>query len=118
MNKAQAAMDPLIEGYFSYLDKVGRKTPRTIVDVRCTLRRAITGLERVRPGVALWHLKLEDYLHWLEAERQCGSTESSLAKWPRRAQRARWIQFAAYGPPLLAVVPILQRKAPRGSRFP
>jgi len=82
MKKLNAAtMDPLIEGYFSYLDKVGRKTPRTIVDVRCTLRRAITGLERMRPGVALWHLKLEDYLHWLEAERQCGSTESSLAKY-------------------------------------
>jgi site-specific recombinase XerD len=76
-----ATMDPLIEGYFSYLDKVGRKAPRTIVDVRCTLRRAIAGLERVRPGVTLWHLKLEDYLHWLEAERQCGSTASSLAKY-------------------------------------
>jgi site-specific recombinase XerD len=82
MKKANnVAMDPLIEGYFSYLDKVGRKTPRTIVDVRCTLRRAITGLERVRPGLALWHLKLEDYLHWLEAERQCGCTESSMAKY-------------------------------------
>ena len=33
-------LDPLIEGYLAYLDKVGRKTPRTIVDVRCTLRRA------------------------------------------------------------------------------
>jgi integrase/recombinase XerD len=76
-----ATMDPWIEGYLSYLDKVGRKTPRTIVDVRCTLRRAIDRLERVRPGVALWHLQLEDYLHWLEAERQCGCTESSLAKY-------------------------------------
>jgi hypothetical protein len=27
-------MDPLIEGCLSYLDKVGRKTPRTIIDVR------------------------------------------------------------------------------------
>jgi site-specific recombinase XerD len=82
MKKANTAtMDPLIEGYFTYLDKVGRKTPRTIVDVRCTLRRVIAGVERVRPGVALWHLKLEDYLHWLEAERQCGSTASSLAKY-------------------------------------
>jgi len=82
MTKANTAtMDPLIEGYFSYLDKVGRKQPRTIVDVRCTLRRAIAGLERVRPGAALWQLKLEDYLHWLEAERLCGSTESSLAKY-------------------------------------
>jgi len=82
MKKANApSMDPLIEGYFSYLDKVGRKTPRTIVDVRCTLRRVRAGLEGLRPGVELWHLKLEDYLHWLEAERQCGSTESSLAKY-------------------------------------
>jgi site-specific recombinase XerD len=79
MTKANTdMMDPLIEGYLSYLDKIGRKTPRTIVDVRCTLRRAIAGL---RPGVALWHLELEDYLHWLEAERQNGCTESTRAKY-------------------------------------
>jgi site-specific recombinase XerD len=82
MSKANTVtMDPLIEGYLSYLDKVGRKTPRTVVDMRCTLRRAIARLEQVRPGVELWHLKLEDYLRWLEAERQCGSTGSSLAKY-------------------------------------
>jgi len=75
------AMDPLIEGYLSYLDKVGRKTPRTIIDVRCTLRRATTHFERTRPSIALWHLALENYLHWLEAERQCGCTASSLAKY-------------------------------------
>jgi integrase/recombinase XerD len=74
-------MDPLIEGYLVYLDKVGRKTPRTIVDVRCTLRRAIGGLERIKPGVDLWRLGLEDYLHWLEEERQLGRTDSSLAKY-------------------------------------
>jgi len=71
-------MDPLIEGYLSYLDKIGRKTRRTIIDVRCTLRRAIAGL---RSGVPLWHMELEDYLHWLEAERQKGCTESTLAKY-------------------------------------
>jgi len=76
-----AKMDPLIEGYLSYLDKVGRKAPRTIIDVRCTLHRAVTRLERVRPGVELWHLKLEDYLHWLEDERQRGYTATSLAKY-------------------------------------
>jgi site-specific recombinase XerD len=82
MKKTNAvAMDPLIEGYLSYLDKVGRKTPRTIIDVRCTLRRATTHFERTRPSITLWHLALEDYLHWLEAERQCGCTESSLAKY-------------------------------------
>jgi site-specific recombinase XerD len=75
------AMDPLIEGYLSYLDKVGRKTPRTIIDVRCTLRRAIAGLARVRPGVDLWRLTLEDYLHWLEEERQLGRANGCLAKY-------------------------------------
>jgi integrase/recombinase XerD len=71
-------MDPLIEGYLSYLDKVGRKTPRTIIDVRCTLRRAIAGLGA---DVPLWHVTLEDYLHWLERERQNGCTETTLAKY-------------------------------------
>jgi integrase/recombinase XerD len=80
-NANTVTMDPLIEGYLGYLDKVGRKTQRTIIDVRCTLRRAIARFEAARPGVALWHLQLEDYLHWLEAERQHGSTESSLAKY-------------------------------------
>lgn len=71
-------MDPLIEGYLSYLDNIGRKTSRTIIDVRCTLRRAIAGL---RSDVPLWHMELEDYLHWLEAERQNGCTETTLAKY-------------------------------------
>jgi integrase/recombinase XerD len=74
-------MDPLVEGYLSYLDKVGRKTPRTIIDVRCTLRRAIEGLEQIRPNVDLWRLSLEDFLHWMEQERQLGRTDSSLAKY-------------------------------------
>jgi site-specific recombinase XerD len=74
-------MDPLIEGYLSYLDKVGRKTPRTIIDVRCTLRRAIEGLEQIRPNVDLWRLSLEDFLHWMEQERQLDRTDSSLAKY-------------------------------------
>jgi len=74
-------LDPLIEGYLSYLDKVGRKTPRTIVDVRCTLRRAVTALAALRPGVALWALTLEDFLHWLEAERRAGRTAMCLAKY-------------------------------------
>lgn len=80
-NTNSSAMDPWITGYLKYLDKVGRKTPRTIIDVRSTLRRATAHFERTRPGLALWQLTLEDFLHWLEAERQSGTTESSLAKY-------------------------------------
>ena len=74
-------LDPLIEGYLRYLDKVGRKTPRTIIDVRCTLRRAIDGLERVRPSIDLWHRSLEDFLHGMVAARGLGRTGGSLAKY-------------------------------------
>jgi site-specific recombinase XerD len=77
---APAAMAPLIEGYLSYLDKVGRKTPRTIVDVRCTLRRAVAQLALLRPGMDVWRMRLEDYLLWLEEERQRGLASSCLAK--------------------------------------
>lgn len=75
------ALDPLIEGYLTYLDKVGRKTPRTIVDVRCSLRKAVSGLQAIRPGVDLWRLKLEDFLRWLEEVRQEGRTDTCLAKY-------------------------------------
>lgn len=78
---ATVALDPLIEGYLTYLDKVGRKTPRTIVDVRCSLRKAVAGLEAIRPGVDLWRLKLEDFLRWLEEVRQEGRTDTCLAKY-------------------------------------
>jgi integrase/recombinase XerD len=51
------------------------------VDVRCTLRRAIAGLDKIRSGIDLWRLSLEDFLRWLEKERQLGRTESCLAKY-------------------------------------
>jgi integrase/recombinase XerD len=76
MNK----LDPLIEGYLSYLTEVGRKAPRTVVDVRCTLKRAADAFARRRPDVSLWKLTLEDYLHWFEVEREAGRSDGSLAK--------------------------------------
>lgn len=76
MNK----LDPLIEGYLSYLSDVGRKAPRTVVDVRCTLKRAFDAFAERRPDVSLWKLTLEDYLHWFEAEREAGRSDGSMAK--------------------------------------
>jgi len=76
-----AKLDPLIEGYLSYLADVGRKTPRTVIDVRCTMGRVLEGTRAIRPDVPLWHLRLEDFLRWLERERQAGRTATSLAKY-------------------------------------
>ena len=57
-----STLDPLIEGYLSYLTEVGRKAPRTVIDVRCTLKRWLMTFEQRRPGVPLWKLAFEDYL--------------------------------------------------------
>ena len=56
-------MDALIEGYLSYLDKVGRKTPRTIIDVRCTLRRAIEGLAQI-PALKIYGITDPSCFDW------------------------------------------------------
>jgi len=74
-------LDPLIEGYLSYLTDVGRKSPRTVIDVRCTIGRVVEGMRANHPRVALWRLSLQDFLHWLERERQAGRTATSLAKY-------------------------------------
>jgi integrase/recombinase XerD len=73
-------LDPLVEGYLSYLLNVGRKAARTVVDVRCTLRRVISHFGEAAPGVALWHLRLEQFLGWVEFERTGGRSAASLAK--------------------------------------
>lgn len=75
-----STLDPLIEGYLTYLLEVGRKAPRTVVDVRCTLKRTAEGFAARRPGVPLWRLTLEDYLRWFEFEREHARSAASLAK--------------------------------------
>lgn len=81
MTTQSEPLDPLVEGYLSYLAEVGRKTPRTVIDVRCTLGRVTRAMARLRPDVPLWKLPLEDYLRWLESEREAGRSEPSLAKY-------------------------------------
>lgn len=76
-----SAPDPLIEGYLSYLTEVGRKAPRTVVDVRCTLKHAVQAFDERRPGVPLWKLAFEDYLGWIESEREAGRSIACLAKY-------------------------------------
>ena len=73
-------LDPWIEGYLDYQRKVRRLSARSLVDVRCTLRRAVLMLELIRPGVLLWRLTLEDYLQWLNRKREAGYSTHSINK--------------------------------------
>lgn len=73
-------LDPVIEGYLAYLAEVGRKAPRTVIDVRCTLKRLSEELDEAYKGQALWELPLEAYIRWLGRQRAKGRQSSSLAK--------------------------------------
>ena len=73
-------LDPWIEGYLSYLADVRRMNGRTIIDIRCTLKRVGTRMLAHRPQTPLWKLSLEDYLWWLARERDAGSARSVMAK--------------------------------------
>ncbi len=73
-------LDPWIEGYLDYQLKVRRLAPRSIVDIRCTLRRAVVMLDQIRPGVLLWQASLEDYLQWVNTKRESGYSTQSINK--------------------------------------
>jgi site-specific recombinase XerD len=48
--------------------------------MKCTLKRAVTALERMRPSVPLWKLTLEDYMAWVNQQREAGYSPQSLNK--------------------------------------
>ena len=73
-------LDPWVEGYLSYLGDMRRLAPRTITDVRCTLKKVSEFMEELRPGKSLWRLTLDDYLTWLNHERDLGRCDNVLAK--------------------------------------
>lgn len=73
-------LDPMLEGYLAYVRDVGRKSPRTVVDMRCTFKRASEALAQSHPDVPMWKLTLPDLLRWLDEERESGRRPSCIAK--------------------------------------
>ena len=73
-------LDPWLEGYVSYQSEVRRLHPRTLIDLRCTLKKVSEHMSQRQPNTPLWKLTLEDYLHWLNKARLEGRSEKALAK--------------------------------------
>lgn len=73
-------LDVWQEGYVAYLRDVRKLKRRTLIDVRCTLKKVGGYLEQQRPGVPMWKLELDDYLQWLRWAREQGQAETALAK--------------------------------------
>jgi site-specific recombinase XerD len=80
MSRKHVALDPLMEGYLSYLADVRRSARGTVRDVRCTLRCVWEWMNERHEGTPLWKLELRAYLEWLEAMREAGRTEAHRAK--------------------------------------
>jgi len=73
--------DTLIEGYLSYKKEVNRVAPGTLRDIRCSIKRVVTTLEQLKPGVDLWKLSLDDFLGYVEAEREREASPRCIAKY-------------------------------------
>lgn len=73
-------LDPWLEGYLSYLSDVRRMARRTVIDIRCTLKKVSAFMIDQRPDRPLWKLTLDDFLHWLNEQRGQGCSENSLSK--------------------------------------
>lgn len=73
-------LDAWLQGYLEYMAEVSRRSEGTVIDVKCTLRRVSWAMEKVRPGTPLWKVKFEDYLIWMNEERERGTKDATLAK--------------------------------------
>ena len=69
-------LETWVEGYLGYLAEVRRLAKRTVVDVRCTLKRATEVMEKIRPGVELWKLRFEPSRF---SKQDCGTPEDRVA---------------------------------------
>ena len=74
------SLDPLIEGYLKYLEDVKRLAHRSVVDARCSLKKVCTYMDSEKAGVSPWKATFQDYLDWLNHEREKGRNPTVLAK--------------------------------------
>jgi site-specific recombinase XerD len=75
-----ALLDPWVQGYLEYMGEVSRRTPGTVKDVKCTLKRVSRAMEEINPNAPLWKATFEDYMRWLREERDEGASDATLAK--------------------------------------
>ena len=78
--KPTTTLDPWIEGYLDYLRTVRRLAAKSLVDKRSTLKRVAVNMAQLHPDTPLWKLTLEDYVRWVNEQREAGYSARSLNK--------------------------------------
>ena len=79
-------LDPLIEGYLDYKQDVNKLAPGTVRDIRCSLRRVVKQMHRLRRDVPLWQLALEDFLRYVALEREAQASPTCINKYLTHAR--------------------------------
>ncbi len=78
--------DALIEGYLAYKKDVNKVAAGTLRDIRCSLNRVARKAQMIRPDAQLWRLSLEDYLRYIELERQADASPRCINKYITHAR--------------------------------
>ncbi len=73
-------LDPLVEGYLDYKKDVNKLAHGSLRDIRCSLRRVIRLTQQVRPDTPLWKLTFEDFLRYVELEREAQASPATINK--------------------------------------
>ena len=73
--------DPLIEGYLDYKKDVNKVATGTLRDIRCSLKRVLRQMQQLRPGLPLWKCSFEDFLRYVELERQAEASPRCINKY-------------------------------------
>lgn len=75
-----ASIEPLIDGYLAYCSDVRRRAPRTVIDMRCTFTRLAGFIAHQNLGKESCKLSLDDFLRWVERERESGQSVKTIGK--------------------------------------
>jgi integrase/recombinase XerD len=74
-------LDALIAGYLEYKKDVNKVAPRTLTDIRCSLNRVSRKMQSLKPDMPLWKLSFEDYLRYIELEREAAASPRCINKY-------------------------------------
>ena len=75
-----ADQEAWIKSYLNYLRDVEKKASGTLRDMRSTFGRSKEMMKVIAPGKSLWKCELNDYLQYIDHERERGKSSLSISK--------------------------------------
>lgn len=76
----ERGMSNVVRGFLEYQAEVRKLRPRTIVDIRCTLRSLQSYCASELKDQEIWRLPLNDYIRWVNRLQERGQSTKSINK--------------------------------------